>query len=186
MTIGFRWAIGALCLFALAACAQPARVSQMTVTNVAGASVAADPALLGVLAVDQVSGGQETNPLWTSEVGNTEFRAALENSLQANALLAGDAAAAPYRVSAELLEIDQPVFGFDFTVTSIVAYRVVEAATGATFFERRVTYPFTASAGDAFYAPKRLQIANEGSIAGNIRIFIDDFIAHWQASRTTS
>lgn len=185
MTKNLRLAIGALCLVALGACSQPARVSQMTVTNVAGASVAADPALLGSLAVEQVSGGQETNPLWTSEVGNADFRAALENSLQANALLAGDPAAAPYRVSAELLEVDQPVFGFDFTVTSIVAYRVVDAA-GALFFERRVTHPFTASVGDAFYAPQRLQIANEGSIAGNIRIFIDDFIAHWQASRTTS
>lgn len=185
MTIRFRVAIGLLCLVALGACSQPARVSQMTVTNIAGASVAADPALLGVLAVAEVSGGQETNPLWTSEVGNAEFRAALENSLQANALLAGDAAAAPYRVSAELQEVDQPVFGFDFTVTSIVAYRVVDAA-GAIFFERTVTHPFTASVGDSFYAAKRLQVANEGSIAGNIRIFINDFIAHWQASRAAS
>ena len=182
MFIKLRLAIGCLCLIALGACAQPARVSQMTVTNIAGASVAEDPALLGILTIDQVSGGEATDPLWTSEVGNADFRAALENSLQANALLAANPQSARYRVSATLRKVEQPIIAFDSKVTSTVDYRVVDA-TGQTFFERSVTHSHTASMGEAFYGPQRLQLANEGSIAGNIRIFINAFVEHWRANR---
>ncbi len=174
-----------LCAVLLSACAQPARVSQMTVSNIAGGSVAADPSLLGLLGVDQVTGGQETNPLWTSEVGNPEFRAALENSLQANGLLAKDAAAAPYRLTATLDKVDQPVFAGNTTVTSVVTYRVT-AADGAPFFEQSITKSFTASMSESLYGVARLRLANEGSIAANITAFIEAFIAHWRDHKPTA
>jgi hypothetical protein len=185
MSKSLRLLAALICVAAVGACAQPARVSQMTVANVAGASVAEHPDLVGILTIDQVSGGQETNPLWTSEVGNAEFRTALENSLQANALLAASPDAARYRVSAVLEKLEQPLIAFDTRVTSVVSYRVVDAG-GATFFEQKVTHPYTASVGDAFYGPQRLQLANEGSIAGNIRIFINAFVEHWRLNRPAS
>ncbi|MEM7445696.1 MAG: hypothetical protein AAF414_20410 [Pseudomonadota bacterium] len=38
--------------------------------------------LRGEVEIEEVGCGQETNPLWTSEVGNAEFREALLVSLQ--------------------------------------------------------------------------------------------------------
>lgn len=182
MSKSLRLLAALICAAAVGACAQPARVSQMTVGNIAGGAVAEDPAMLGALAIEQVTGGEKTDPLWTSEVGNPEFRAALENSLRANGLLSSDPTAAPYRLTAALEKVDQPVMGFDLRVTSTVNYRVT-APDGVIFFEKRVTHAFTAGVGDAFSAAERLRLANEGAIAGNIKLFIQSFVAHWNTQK---
>lgn len=167
----------------LAACAQPTRVTQMVVPNVMAPVVAANPGLQGTLAVGDVSGGRETNPLWTSQVNNPEFKEALEQSLQANALLAPNAAASRYVVSARLRELKQPLIGLDMQVTPRVAYKVTERSNQATVFEEELTTPYTASFSAAFVAVERLRIANEGAIRESIKRFLDRFAETW-ISRT--
>ena len=125
------------------------------------------------MALVTVTGGESTNPMWTSEVGNAEFREALRQSLRANGLLGGEGQPATYGLSAELMEVSQPLFGFDLTVTSSVHYIVTEVASNAVAFDETVTASHTSTVGDAFVAVERLRLANEGSIKENIRVFID-------------
>jgi len=169
----------------VAGCAKPARVSQMTTGVVKPDVVAGEPDLQGALKLGSVGGGEETDPLWTSEVGTPEFRQALDQSLQASGLLAATPEEARYRVDAQMLEVDQPLFGFSLTVTSTVDYTVTDMAEGAgkVFFSKKITKSHTATVGDAFVAVERLRLANEGSIRNNIRTFIEDFIAYWNANK---
>ncbi len=175
--------IAVLALCALAACAQPARVTQMVVPNIMAPVVAANPTLQGTVAVAEVTGGQETNPLWTSQVNNPEFKEALEQSLQANAMLAANPATARFVVSVQLREIKQPLIGFDMQVTPRVGYRVVERANAAAFFDEELTTPYTANFSSSFIAVERLRLANEGAIRESIQRFLNRFTETW-ISRT--
>ena len=163
-------------LLALTGCAAPARVSQM----VAYAPEPSDAQMASrwhrSMALGTVAGGEPTNPMWTSEVGNAEFREALRQSLHANGLLGSEGQPARYGLNAELMEMSQPYFGFDLTVTSNVHYIVTDIASSSVAFDETITASHTATVGDAFVAVERLRLANEGSVKEKIRVFIDKLI----------
>lgn len=157
----------------LGGCAQAARVDQM-----AAAPTTALPAastLQHAVQVAGVSGGTKTNPMWMSKVGDAEFQSALSASLGAAGMLANGEGR--YRLEAKLLQLKQPMIGFDMAVDSQVHYTLTETGTGKAVFDRDVIATFTATVGDAFLAVKRLQLANEGSIKKNIQQFMDEVIA---------
>ena len=152
----------------LAACAAPAEPGRMTVA--AGAAPADfPPQLRAALCVGSVTGGETTNPLWVSQVGNAEFTQALDASLGAQGLRA--TGGCRYRVDANLLGLSQPIAGLDLTVTSHVNYKV-GAEGRPPMLQETVTTPFTATFGDSPIAVIRLQRANEGSIKASIATFL--------------
>lgn len=124
--------------------------------------------------VNNVSGGRSTNPLWTSKVGNPEFQEALQQSLSAQGLLGQGQTR--YRLDAMLMQLTQPLVGFDLTVSSTIRYVVIDTRTNQTSFDQTVTAAFTAGVGDAVLAVERLRLANEGSIKTNISKFLDQWI----------
>lgn len=160
---------------ALAACAESARVEQMTVSPTEIA--AAPPALAGKVCVESVTGGEETNPLWTSEVDNDGFRGALERSLSRGGYGAG-AAPCGLGLSANLLGLAQPVIGLDMEVTANVNYSVRDTASDAPYFATTVVSPYTAKFSDSLLGVRRLQLANEGAVKANIARFLDEFSEH--------
>lgn len=158
----------------LGACAQPARTSAM-VADVTGQTVLPEGSpLANAVAMGDVTGGEATNPAWTSEVGNPEFRQALTLSLQQHTILAETDA--PMTLVATLVNMDQPLVGFDMTVTSSVAYKITNTA-GEEVFNETISVPYTASFSDAFVGAERLRLANEGAIKANIKRFIETLIA---------
>lgn len=160
---------------ALSACASASKPGAM-VAPVSEATIIADQSpLREAFVVGAVNGGKETNPLWTSEVSNADFAEALRQSLAAHAMLS--AVEGKYRLDAEMLKLKQPFAGFNMTVTSTVRYKVTDVAGGAVVFDETVETPYTAEVGDSFLAVKRLQLANEGSIKGNISKLIELLIA---------
>jgi hypothetical protein len=116
--------------------------------------------------LSEVNGGDKTNPLWTSEIDGPDFGAALKQSL-ANADLLGDGSA-PYRLRANLLRVEQPIFGLDFEVTSEVEYTLFESSNNKVLWREIIRAPFTAGIGDSVIGIKRLRLANEGSARANI------------------
>jgi hypothetical protein len=167
-----------LLLFALAGlagCASPARTGMMTVPSGAVTVASAQSPFHQAVAIASVSGGKATNPLWTSEVGQLEFEGALRDSLTNNALLAR-VAPSRFELHAILKSVDQPLFGFDMTVTSSIAYRVVETESRASWFDELVTVSYTAKFADSLLGVERLKLANEGSIKTNIRTFIEELV----------
>ena len=161
------------CIVLVAGCASPARVDQMAVSGQTAQRVAETP-LRSNVAIRDVTGGQETNPMWKSNVGGGEFSLALEESLRNVGLLAVNRQAGRFTLTAHLQGLDQPMFGFNMTVTASVNYVVVERSTGKEIFQRTVAVPYTAKMGDAFSGVERLKLANEGAIRTNISQLIDE------------
>jgi hypothetical protein len=176
-------ALAAAALSLLAACAQPARVTQMAVPNVIAPVVAANPELVGSMTVGEVGGGKATNPIWTSQVDNPQFKEAFERSLEFNGLLAKGTTPGRLVVTANLIELDQPLMGFAMTVTPRVAYRVVENGTTNELFREELVTPYTAQFGDSLIAVERLRLANEGAIRESIRNFLVRFGQVWVARK---
>ena len=155
-------------LFYLTGCASGAKMGNMVYD---GQVKPYDAALQNNVDVTNVSGGEETNPAWTSEIDNNAFAGALKQTLQKQGLLAGSGR---YQLEALLLEVDQPVFGLDFEVTTQVKYILTDRENnGAVVLNETIIAPYTATIGDAFAAIKRLRLANEGSGKANIQGLVE-------------
>lgn len=155
----------------LAGCATPARVDQMSAKPTAIAAKATP--LRSNVAVGAVGGGEETNPLWVSNVSATDFARALDDSLRGAALLAQNRDSSKYILSAHLNALQQPVLGLDMTVIATVNYTLIERASGKEVHRAVLTTPYTARFGDAFLGVERLKVANEGAIRENITQLIE-------------
>lgn len=156
-------------------CATPARVDQMVVTDADVVTSKPVPdALQTSIVVSSVSGGEDTNPLWVSEIGNTEFKQALEKSLERYGLLSALRSAGKYELMVILKEVKQPLFGLDLTVTTVVNYRLLDKASRKEIFYQDITAAHTATFSDSAMAFHRLKLANEGSAKKNIAEFIEN------------
>lgn len=139
--------------------------------------IAAPSALRGNVAIRDVTGGRETNPMWVSNVGSAEFEGALVGSLRSAGMYSVNRQASRFFLTAHLQELNQPFLGFEMTVTATVNYTLTERATGKDVFARTISTPYTAKLADAFYGPERLKLANEGAIRANIARLIDELMA---------
>lgn len=165
--------LSAMALALLAGCATPAAVSNMSVFTTQSAT----PAVLkNAIAVADVTGGKETNPLWISQVSSESFRSALEDSLANAGIFERVLSASKYRLIADLNQLEQPAFGIDMTVTSSIKYTVVETKTGKEAYSRLIRAPFTAGFSDSPLGATRVRIATEGSIKKNIELLINDLL----------
>lgn len=155
-------------LLYLTGCASGAQMGNMVYD---GPAKAYDIALENNVDVTNVSGGEKTNPAWTSEIDNDAFAGALKQTLQKQGLLASSGR---YQLEALLLEVDQPMFGLNFEVTTQVKYILTDRDNnGAVVMNETIVAPYTATVGDAFAAIKRLRLANEGSGKANIQGLVE-------------
>ena len=158
----------------LAGCATPAAVEQMAVSL---SITQTNPALKNSVAVAEVTGGRDTNPMWTSQVSSDAFRRALEQSLESAGMFSKIIAGSKYQLTADLTRLDQPMIGFDMTVGSSVRYSLIETQSRKEVYARVIQISYTAKMSDAFIGSQRLKLANEGSVKANIEAFIKDLIA---------
>lgn len=165
--ITFKLLATALGMAMLYGCATPATQQAMSITY--GDSAKAPEQLQGQFTVRQVTGGKDTNPLWTSQVDNAGFRNALVQSLNVAGYGAGATGGTKYMIDAELQELKQPLLGFTFDVVSTVNY-TVEGGGNKTVIP--ITATGTATTSDAFVGMERLRMANERSIKENIKAFL--------------
>jgi len=156
-------------------CASPARVDKMIATN---NDVVGDEPLTTSLSnnihVISVLGGEKTNPLWTSEIGNEEFKMALESSLRNAGLYNAIQSSGKYELTATLLEVNQPLFGASLTVTMKVRYTLIDSSSRNALMDSEIYESYTAKFSDSFLAVERLRLANEGSARINIARLIDE------------
>jgi len=157
-------------------CATPAAVDQMYARKIDTAKIDKQTELKNNLSVKSVTGGESTNPLWVSKIGNDNFKASLEQSLKQAQLLAVDNQQGKYLLEVNLVSVDQPMIGLDLKVTTTVAYSLLEKNTGQKVFYKTITTPYTATFSDAPLAFVRLKVANEGSARENIENIIDELL----------
>ena len=180
----FRVIIIIASVFILNACASGARMNAMIVSATPDTMINEQNTLYQAVEIVEVSGGQKTNPLWTSEVGDVEFEQALLNTLKAHAMFSIDEA--KYKLTAELVEVKQPLFGLSLTVKSTVKYELMDVKSQKIIFDEVINNEYTAAFGDSFMAVKRLQLANEGAIRENISSFITDLITRSKSGKLDS
>lgn len=156
---------------ALVGCATPATYQAMTVQP--GPDAAAPNAKLkGKVEVVAITGGKDTNPLWTSQVDNDNFKKALVDSMAIAGYQPPKDQPATYKLSADLKELDQPLFGLTFDVMSLVIYTLESTQAGAEKKTIPVRATGTATTSDAFVGVERLRIASERSILENIKALL--------------
>lgn len=159
-----------LALNLLQACASAARTDRMVPENIRLVSTAQAV----MLTVESVGGGSATNPMFSAQVGDDEFRQALSQSLQAAGLSNPSASALnTFTVDASLMGLSEPMIGFSFTVESDVYYRVTRSSDNADILAESIKASGTARTSEAFVGTERLRIAKEYSIKENIRAFIE-------------
>lgn len=158
----------------LGACASPARIEQMQVP--AGRiplGATSSPAIRAEVAIREVTGGKETNPMWISNVASSDFERALEASLRSAGLLAINRQGSKYQLIAHMQKLDQPIMGASMTVTATVQYTLIERAGGKEVFARTLSTPYTAAWNASFLGAERLKLANEGAVRENIGKLIE-------------
>lgn len=161
---------------ALSGCATPAASDNMTVRAAAATDMRqkTPEVLRANIALRDVTGGRETNPMWVSNISSTGLRSALEASLSSVGMLAAGGQAGKFELLAHLANVEQPFAGIDMTVTTTVAYQLVDRASRKTVWEKTIVTPYTAKFGDAIMGFERLRLANEGSVRQNITQLIGE------------
>ncbi|KJE36285.1 hypothetical protein UF64_05390 [Thalassospira sp. HJ] len=177
MKSAIKHTIAILGLALLSACASPAEFQNMVVTEGIDTAATQNSALKDSIVVKSVDGGEETNPLWTSEISSQAFEKALIASLENANLLAKLDENAPYGLRVTLLDVDQPLFGLDLTVKTRIRYEIIEKDGGKPVFDVEIPATHTATFGDSPFAIQRLRLANEGSAKNNIAAFIERALA---------
>ena len=148
-------------------CASGAKMENMIYQ---GDQKAYDGGLKNDVEVSSVSGGKKTNPAWTSQISSEAFYGAVEKSLSEQGLLSESG---KYQLRINMIKVDQPLFGFDLTVTTHVRYVLTDTKDSTVILDETIVTPHTATVGDAFAAVKRLRLANEGSGKKNIEGLLD-------------
>jgi hypothetical protein len=123
------------------------------------------------VAVNQSIGGQETHPLWTSQISDTEFTQALSSSLANSGLFRAvtDKQHADYILYVNILDYDKPLLGLDFDIRMKTQWQLVQAKSALPVWTEVFETTYRAKVTDALIAAERLQKANEGSARTNIR-----------------
>lgn len=156
-------------MIGLAGCALPASPGRMTVTALPAANF--PPPLHASMCVEQVAGGEATYLMGMSEVGNAQFQQALSQSLAANGLLASGHGCR-FPVTADIVELNQPLIGIDMKVSARLAYTLRQDGLEKPLMHREISSYYIASFGSSLLAVERLRIANEGAVRANITKFL--------------
>lgn len=124
------------------------------------------------ISLESVSGGQETNPVWTSEVSDESFKQALVESLKSYGYYNPDNP--KYNLNVTLLHLSQPIIGFDMDVNSSARYTLSKISNNSEVMNKVISNEYTVTMSDTFLGIKPLRLANEGSIKGNIYKFLNE------------
>lgn len=119
-------------------------------------------------------GGQETDPMWTSEISTREFVRAIESSLRNSGKFSTVIEGGPgdYRLQVNLASVDQPLFGFSFTVRISTRW-ILSDATDKVVFDDFIRSEHTTTTKEALAGVTRLRLATEGAARENIRLGIE-------------
>lgn len=149
----------------MSGCATPATYQGMIPATFE--TTAKHPHSVGV----NVGGGQETNPMWKSQVSDSVFSQALVESITKSQVFTRviEGKGGDYLLTVTLVSMEQPSFGASFTVKMEAGWSLKNNTTGAAVWQESVRSEHTATMGDAFVGTERLRLATEGAARNNIK-----------------
>ena len=165
----FFLAISLLTAVLLSSCASPANRANMEV-NASKAEVRNGTESVTV----NVSGGTETDAQSSSNISNSELQAAIETSVVRAGLFknVSQSLQGKYLLSASIIELSKPSFGFSFTVQLEIAWTLTKLDDKTTVFKKVIRTSHTTGMTESFAGVTRLRMAVEGSAQRNINEFI--------------
>ncbi|MFT5325706.1 MAG: hypothetical protein ACI8P0_003578 [Planctomycetaceae bacterium] len=118
-----------------------------------------------------VSGGKETNPLWTSQISSQNFEQALSRAVQESEVFS---AAAPsgqgaYRLDVALGNTKQPMVGLAMTVGMTSHWKLSRTSDQAVVWQDTIQASYKAAFTEHVVGTERLRKANEGAARESIR-----------------
>jgi hypothetical protein len=162
-----RWvaaAAAACALLALGGCATSAHREAM-----AAAPLASSKKLPYTVSVD-ARGGQETGAMDSSNVGNADLKAAIEQSITKSNLFKSIVPGknGEYELTVTITQLQKPMFGASFTVTLETGWSLVRTSDQTVVMRKVVKSQHTAEMSDSFVGATRLRLAVEGAVRKNI------------------
>jgi hypothetical protein len=116
-----------------------------------------------------VAGGSATSALGKSQISNEAFQQAIVMSIEKNktfsSVVKGNGG--DYQLAVTVISMDQPSFGFSFTVKMEAAWSL-KKADGTVVMQETIKSEGTAGATEAFAGTERLRLANEYAARANI------------------
>ncbi len=116
-------------------------------------------------------GGSETSALDSSNISDSEFEKAIEESVIANKVFSrvvhGDDS--DYLLNVTIVSMSKPLFGSSFTVDMEAAWSFSNPQNEEFLLKKLVTSSHTVTMGEAFYGATRLRLAIEGAVRKNIK-----------------
>ena len=167
----------------LSGCASNASSEGMTYTF-SGSNNPLNKNFIKGIAVNTVSGGTETSPLWKSKINSENFQVALVDSLK-SAKLYHKLVGSNYRLTATIVDQKQQNFGLDLKSAINVKYNLQQIKPKKTIYNKVITSSYTATFKDNIVAVERLRTANKGAARMNIKKLIVDLL-HQRNSDTSN
>jgi len=119
-----------------------------------------------------VSGGEKTNPLWTSEISSDSYKHALDQTLLDSKLFSNvrEGSSGEYQLTVRLNKAKQPMVGLGMTVRLSADWVLTYTNNGETVWQETIESEYTAKLTEHLIGIERLRKANEGAVRENIRI----------------
>jgi hypothetical protein len=116
-----------------------------------------------------VAGSSATSSPGTSRISNDALQQAIIAAIEKNKTFSSVAkdAGGDYRLAVTVVSMDQPYFGFSFTVKMEAAWSL-KGADGTVVMQESVQSEGTAGATEAFAGVERLRLATEAAARNNI------------------
>ena len=126
------------------------------------------------ICVNESNGGSMTLPFWLPQIPNDNFTEALKSSLLISGAFSEltDNWEEEWGLVPQIIEVDQPFFGFNTTVKTKIRYTLF--FKGKQVYELETNESGTAKSGEHFLPSERLKMANEYSVRASFKKFIDD------------
>lgn len=151
----------------LVQCASPATIKGMTVTDYKSKRQIGDK-----IFIKPVVGGKKTNPLGASQISAENFEEAFKNSILESNFFSKISTITDddWVLEINLIAIDQPSFGFSFTVKTAIEYNLYYK--NELVLKKIINQSGKATMSDTFFGVKRLRLANEVSAKNNIKTLL--------------
>lgn len=118
----------------------------------------------------QTSGGSETGAMDSSNISDTDLKAAIEDSITQSRLFKTvvQGSDGNYELSVRVTSLSKPVFGTTFTVEMESAWSMIKNSDRSVVLRKSVKSSGVATMGDAFAAVTRLRLAVQMAAKENI------------------
>lgn len=118
-----------------------------------------------------VSGGEKTNPLWTSQISSDGFQQALGQAVQQSGLFSETVSSGQgnYRLDVALGKADQPMVGLAMTVGMTSHWKLTRTTDQTVVWQDTIRGEYKAAFTEHLVGYERLRKANEGAARVTIR-----------------